>query len=72
MIDDEVLFIAGSSNHYSHYCMKCTKGITHHCNDLEVFQVCALCGQNLFGNEVGFIGGISLNEKRTKISILSG
>lgn len=36
---------------------------THHCDDLEVFQVRSLCGQNLFGNEVGLIGGISLRGK---------
>lgn len=33
---------------------------TYHSDDLEVLQVCSLCGQNLFGNEIGLIGGISL------------
>lgn len=37
---------------------------THHGDDLEVFQVRSLCGQNLFGNEVGLVGGISLEEER--------
>lgn len=37
---------------------------THHSDDLEVFQVRPLCGQNLFGNEVGFISGIPLKEER--------
>lgn len=37
---------------------------THHSDDLEVFQVRSLCGQNLFGNEVGLVGGIALREQR--------
>lgn len=36
----------------------------HHSDDLQVFQVGPLCGQNLFGNEVGLVGGISLRRKR--------
>lgn len=36
----------------------------YHCDDLKVFQVCSLCGQNLFGNEVGLVSGISLWEER--------
>lgn len=37
---------------------------THHSDDLEVFQVRPLCGQNLFGNEVGFVSGIPLEENQ--------
>lgn len=36
---------------------------THHSDDLKVFQVRPLCGQNLFGNEVGLVSGIPLKEK---------
>lgn len=37
---------------------------THHSDDLKVFEVRTLCGQNLFGNEISFVGGISLKEKK--------
>lgn len=37
---------------------------THHSDDFEVFQVRPLCGQNLFGNEVGFVSGIPLEENQ--------
>lgn len=36
---------------------------THHSDDLQVFEVRSLCGQNLFGNEVGLVGRISLKQK---------
>lgn len=34
--------------------------LAHHCDHLQVLQIRPLGHQNLFGNKVGFISGISL------------
>ncbi len=40
-----------------------TDSSAHHGDDLQILQVSPLCCQNLFSNEIGFVGGISLEIK---------
>lgn len=41
----------------------CSRQESHHGDDLQVLQIRPLSGQNLFGNKVGLVGGIPLQDK---------
>lgn len=45
---------------------------SHHGDDLQVLQIRALSGQNLFGNKVGLVGGIPLQDKRRGKEVVVG